>query len=148
MPTKRLHAFMLQYYAIAVPVIGGASLMLGAFSAFIIDANLVRSETGSRIPPRYLSAAMEDPSRLPYWLVVAGFVVYALCLPFTAMWQQQLTDELELSFDCSPVVFGGHSNDDLLARVSLSHEEQEQSNPSRRCFSAHSDDVPVVLSSL
>ena len=80
--------------------------MLGAFSAFIVDASLVRSETGSRIPPRYLSAAMEDPSRLPYWLVVAGFVVYAMCLPFTAMWQQQLTDELELSFDCSPLFLG------------------------------------------
>ena len=93
-------------YATAVPIIGGASLILGALLACIVDTRLVRLETGNRVAPRYFSAAIADPKRLPYWAFFVGNLIYASCLPLTAMWQWQMAGDLGVDYDGSPLFTG------------------------------------------
>jgi len=93
-------------YATAVPIIGGVSLILGALLACIVDTKLIRLETGNRVAPRYFSAAIADPKRSPYWAFFVGNLIYAFCLPLTAMWQRQMAGDLGVVYDGSPLFAG------------------------------------------
>jgi len=88
-------------YTIIVPIFGGTCLLLGIVLAVIVDMKLIRRQTKTKIASRYLSAAIGDPKRPPYWFFLFGTTIYSVCSTLTAYWQLQLANELGLSFDGS-----------------------------------------------